>query len=334
MTNLTVDLVHSLAWPIVVLTGILVLWWSGALRELLHRTTKISVFQVSLEFATVMRPALPGLEQLRDPVPSEIFQSGGSDLVRQLLSADKIDYALIDLRDGRSWLASRLYIFVELLRRQRGLRCIVFVERGNGLGGQFVGLADPTDVILAMASRFPWLEMALTDAYYGGMRPLPAGLWAGARLDPTIAEQVARNFLSHPNIQWSSGEQLLEPWQKAFAITDLTLAPWAGDRAPILLKSPEAEWVKVSDQSTRYEHARWLTGRFLNDTMGAQKLRQDDWIFEKAGHVAQQQSLAVLGRAGSDFVAVVNDDRNFRRLLERRLVLEKLAEEEIRNYGQ
>jgi hypothetical protein len=103
-----------------------------------------------------------------------------------------------------------------------------------------------------------------------------------------------------------------------------------------LPKSPETEWVKVSDQSLRYEHTRWLNGNVLNDIMGPKLLRQDDLIFEKAGGTSESRFLAVLARSDSDFVAVVNDDKRFqfRRLIERRLVLEKLAEQEVQNYSQ
>jgi hypothetical protein len=150
------------------------------------------------------------LEQLRNPVASEMFRSGGPDLAAQLLRADKIDYAQIDLRDGRSWLASRLYIFADLLRRQRGLRCIVFVERGGTPGGRFIGLADPADVILAMNSRFGWFKEALGGAY--GFATPVSQILTSEGLNPTLAQQVATNFLSHPDIQWTSGERILGPW--------------------------------------------------------------------------------------------------------------------------
>jgi hypothetical protein len=149
------EIIRAIVWPLVALIGVVVLWRSGVMSELGRRTTKISVFQVSLKLATASPGELPGLEQLRDPVASQEFQSGAASLMQQLLQPDDVDYAVIDLRDGHRWLASRLYLFAELLRRQRGLRCIVFVERRDPISRRLIGIADPVDLKWAMASRYP-----------------------------------------------------------------------------------------------------------------------------------------------------------------------------------
>jgi hypothetical protein len=110
--------------------------------------------------------------------------------MEQLMAPGESDYAVIDLRDGNRWLASPLFIFVEMLRRQRGLQCVVFVQRQDGIGHRLIGIAEPLSVKWALASYYPWLEAALNQAYrylFGtgvappAMSPLRGGLASGSR---------------------------------------------------------------------------------------------------------------------------------------------------------
>jgi len=330
-----VDIIRAVAWPLVALIGVVAIWRSGFLGELGRRSTRISVFQVSLELATVSQRELPGLEQLRDPVVSSEVQSGTQSLMQQLLQPDDIDYVVIDLRDGHRWLASRLYLFAELLRRQRSLRCIVFVERRDAISGRLVGIADPLDVKWAMASRFPWLELALNDSYTQSFATFPPVSFSrsGGRLEPHVAENVASNFLSHPNIAWAENAPVPYPWSNVYGIPGPVSSPWARDPMPGFLVSPQKQWTVVHDQPTQYEHTRWLTGVYLMDVMSPQLLREDDWITVEPGMDEEKRVLDVLSRSG-DFAAIVNTDRSFRRLIERRLVLEEVARREVRRAAQ
>jgi hypothetical protein len=327
-----VDIIRAVAWPLVASIGVVAAWWSGFLGELGRRSTRISVFQVSLELATVSQRELPGLEQLRDPVASSEVQSGSSSLMQQLLQPEDIDYVVIDLRDGHRWLASRLYLFAELLRRQRSLRCIVFVEHRDGVSRRLVGIADPLDVKWAMASRFPWLEFALNDSYTQSFAAFPPVSFSrsGGRLEPHIAESVASNFMSHPNIAWAENAPVPYPWSNVYATPGQVPSPWAPDRIPGFPVSPQKEWTVVHGQPAQYEHTRWLTGTYLTDVMSPQLLREDDWITVEPGMDEEKRVLDVLSRSG-DFVATVNIDRRFRRLIERRLVLEEIARREVRH---
>lgn len=332
---MAVDIIRAVLWPLVASIGVVALWWSGFLGELGRRSTRISVFQVSLELATVSQRELPGLEQLRDPVASSEVQSGSTSLMQQLLKPDDIDYVVIDLRDGHRWLASRLYLFAELLRRQRGLRCIVFVERRDADSRRLVGIADPLDVKWAMASRFPWLELALNDSYtqsFATFQPISFSR-SGGRLEPHIAEYVASSFMSHPNIAWADNSPVPYPWATVYGIPGPVLAPWARTPMSGFPASPQKEWTVIDDQPTQYEHARWLTGTYLTDIMSPQLLREDDWIIVEPGMDEEKHVMDVLSRSG-DFVAIVNNDRRFRRLIERRLVLEEVARREVRRVTQ
>ena len=256
--------------------------------------------------------------------------------MQQLLQPDDIDYVVIDLREGHRWLASRLYLFSELLHRQRGLQCIVFVDQRDSISRHLVGIADPVDVKWAMASRFPWLETALNDSYSQAFLSQPSPIAvskSGGRLEPPIAEQVASNFLSHPAVHWADGQAVSYPWAIVYNAAGAIPPPWVPNPGSAIPMSPQNEWTIVHDQPNHYEHTRWLNGPYLAHVMGIKLLREDDWIAIDSRAGEETQVLDVLSRSG-DFVAMVNIDRSFRRLIERRRVLEEVARREVRRHPQ
>jgi len=258
------EILRAVAWPISALAIALVLWWSGFLKAIGGRATKLSVMQFSIELATVERTNMPGLDLLRDPLASAHFPSDASSLLRELLTPDHMDYAIIDLGNGDRWLASRLFLFAEFLHRQRGLRCIVFVDDRESVSRRLVGIADPSSVRWGLASQFPWLESALATSYdlvysqdVGAYLPLPS-LTPPAlppkcstahheysapdgKLDPAVAERVVNCFLAHPNIQWTTGGGT---------------APWVTATSAVLdSPSPANEWALIATEPTeRWEH--------------------------------------------------------------------------------
>jgi hypothetical protein len=74
-------------------------------------------------------------------------------------------YFIVDIKDGKHWLISRLFIFAVLLRPVRALQCMVFVESAGGLRMKLLGIAQPEDVRAALTQKYPWLEEALLEAW-------------------------------------------------------------------------------------------------------------------------------------------------------------------------
>lgn len=153
---------------------------------------------------------------------------------------------------------------------------------------------------------------------------------SGGRLPPPVAEYVASSFMGHPNIAWTENGPVPYPWSNAHSVPGSVPPPWAPDRTAGLPVAEQKEWAIVHNQPSQYEHARWLTGRYLSDVMGHQPLHEDDWLVTEPGMDEEQRVRDVLARSG-DFVAMVNFDRSFRRLIERRLVLEEVARREVRS---
>ena len=79
---------------------------------------------------------------------------------------------MVDIEQGRFWLASRLFIFSLLLKRVRGLHCVVVVETANGLSRKLLGIAAPDQLGQVLASRFPWFEEAIVEGFRAAGVPL------------------------------------------------------------------------------------------------------------------------------------------------------------------
>jgi hypothetical protein len=81
-----------------------------------------------------------------------------------VFAGGSVDYLIINLEAGRSWLSSRLYLFINALAEVRGIEAIVFTSR-IGSKDKFVGVCSVNVVSARLAWAFPWLPRALADAW-------------------------------------------------------------------------------------------------------------------------------------------------------------------------
>jgi hypothetical protein len=324
-----VQIIQALAWPVGAVLIALILWRSGILVDISRRATKLSVLQFSVELATVKKPELSDLAYLRDPLAPLRITSDRRSLLESLLVPGSMDYAVIDLGEGESWLITRLFLFCEFLVRQRGLQCLVFVDDREGVSHRLVGIADPRQVKWALAEQFPWLEVALTTSYdwvfsqsYDQVMNLPSPLTIptlsmppqdfgspDGRLNVERATSVISCFASHPDIQHLGPPGPGAPWN----------APPPGTEGPISLQE---EWTDLG--RNLWEHTSWIKGPKLARLLGSTVLREDAWLFDNPTAGDEHGLREILARSGN-FVAVVNQDRCFRELIDRRLVVEKVA---------
>ena len=296
-----VGLVEAVVWPVV--AGAALIKYhrslSGFLDGISHRVTKVSFFQVAFELseAREFAPAWsgPSLADVRQLTPADEFSSGAMALFEQMAGSTVYDYAVIDLGEGDQWLTSRLFIFAIMLQRQRGLRCFVFLETTAGVRRRFLGTAPPDRVRWALARRYPWLEQAFAEAY---------------------AEGVAQHTLS-----MRGG---LEPPWAATQLVAAFLRRIQEKDAPAASGSDSAEWVTMKDPGGHLlrEHAKWLTGARLERVLGS--TLQASWVPDSPDAPPAEQARAVLRRQGA-FVAVVEEGRRFRSLVDRQALLEQAA---------
>jgi hypothetical protein len=167
------DLVRAVAWPVIILLVVVALWPALRLagREAVERGFKFGLpggTSFELPAATPAAPTGSFTEALSAPISSAEFQQAagarmqsGVESIKSLLSSGvPSDYIEVNLRDGQSWLTSRLFLVASLLDRVLGARVFVFVATAGGVSRRFIGIASTVDVRRAHRTRYPWLEAA------------------------------------------------------------------------------------------------------------------------------------------------------------------------------
>jgi hypothetical protein len=302
-------LVAAVAWPLVVLFAIL--WLRRPLVPIFERVARnlktLSIGSVSIELGEDASTSSQGLDAIADlSIGSELPQSNKPTLAKELAKADPLPYTVIDLGRGKRWLSSRLYLFVVLLRRTRGLGTVIFIETREDVAGRFVGLARAEALERALETANPWLAIQMAGAYSQVFTPYVAEGIGGEQVG-WLYEQVANDFVTR--IQTDS--------PPAHAAGTVQMVP---DGWVLLGGTPNAP---------RIEHASWLTGPELNRLVG-DAIDPFACIVEDEPLSTAARARKVLGLAHRDDIVVVDRDRTFKRtLVKRREALENLAAQAI-----
>ena len=187
------------AWPITVLAILLVYREaiSKFLRVIGERATEISFgswasFKLPVLTESPIDQDVAAFKQIEGTQLSESYIK--TELFKQFRSADKKEYAIINLGKGREWISSRLFIFAVMLQRMKALKCIVFVSETDQSANRFLGWAPIDSVRWSFARKNP------------GLRPPLRGPTGRRRLFPTscrylsglltIKEHLLRNWES------------------------------------------------------------------------------------------------------------------------------------------
>lgn len=301
MDDATIELVKAVAWPVAAILAAVMFYQplSRFLEAVGARATKLSIFKVEVELLSGAKPsASPSLEDIKSPEFALVGDSSRS-LFQQ--DATPADYALIDIGDGDEWLTSRLFIGATMLERMRGVECLVFVGRLGSIDRRIMAVAPLRRVRWALAQRYPWLEAAFALAY------TEVQFHAGPANFPPIGS--------------------IQPDQSTIKSLTGGLEPWiAGDlvkRFIALVQDKSAGtgpgWVNLSND--RMERATWVSAPFLQQLLPAEAY--DMWTYEDRDKSRAERTKAVLRRR-APFVALVNADRQFRRLIDRRALLEEV----------
>jgi len=235
-------------------------------------------------------------------------------MLEQVQSAGAADFAVVELGTGREWITSRLFIAATMMERMRGVQVCVFVERTQLSERRFVAVASVQQMRWALARRYPWLEAAWACAYvslFPGPTPPPAeALPRGAKWLP---EPTHMN-VQQPIITSDSGG--LGPSQARWLVSHFI-------DSLQLLESPgpnKTEWTKLGEKT--WERGTYVTRELLESLLPQHVFA--NWSNALRDSSRAQRTRAVLRRAG-DFVALVEDEREFLRLANRRVLLEDIA---------
>jgi hypothetical protein len=328
MSHLVIELVRSLAWPVVLL-AILVLFrdpLSRMLKQLGGRVSRISVWNISVELAVATplpSPLTSRFSEVRASVPALIDSDARQDLLDLLAARPDADYVVVDLGTGDQWMTSRLFIFALLLDRGLGVPSMVFVRIQNGIGNLFSGLAETTAV---------WRRL---EAEYGqALRQ--------SRYDPTVFELVSLGRVHGLHQEYrekmlageedrSLTENLLSEFSTLVPIFDLS-EPDAGAQLlgnflhhPWVSRplepdaQPEPGWIGFREQR-RQERAEWIRDEAALRRILGPAWRRPAVVQEDEFGDAEIYRRALLKEG--NFVAVVDSRERFIKLIDRMAVAE------------
>jgi hypothetical protein len=217
--------------------------------------------------------------------PGIVSSSYVMDLLNRIQGEGVVDYAIIDLGSGTSWLTTRLFIFAILLRRMRSLRAFVLVETREGIEKRFLGVKSPEAVRFSLAREYPWLERAFANAY-AATPNLTIRSESGA-LEPHAAGTVVERFIHDESIQSKARPQ-------------------------------DDEWIQLSSGTS--EHARWINRSLIERLFGVSPLQSS---VEDVDDLTSTQRTAAILACHGPFVALVDKDRRFKALVDRNALLER-----------
>jgi hypothetical protein len=318
----------AVAWP----AGfVLVLWMyrtplSSFLRATPGRLKSLTVAGFGVELLPVEPASLAGpsvtIDLSHQGTANDVNDSTLRSFYAQMDDPSRLDYAVVDLADGRAWLSSRLYILSIILHRMRGLRAIVFVQTVGLRKRCFVGVCDVAPVRWRLAARWPRLESAYAAAelrlwghpYDERGDQIPA-LRALPGQQPTTISGFAATC--HPEILNDEGRL---PGHTASELLKSFLD--ANQRSAYPAK--EGWQPLASADPTLAEYAEWLTGDMVETVMADSLTKRSVRLSDLMGWSDQVRLRAVVEQPG-DWVAITRDDGVFERLIDRREVLEQLG---------
>lgn len=308
--TLVVDVVKALAWPIVAAFALYLLRRPLVefVGQLARRAKKVSVFEVSVELATLpeLQPSWSvGDVDARRLTSSQIFDSASQTLFQEILKPAHADYAIVDLRSGQAWLTSRLFIFSLILGEVTGLRAFVFLESTASTRRKFLGVATPSNVRRALGRRYPWLEEAYARALSGQYLNVP---------QPQPETQGGSRLSNQPFPLTLAGS-----WQVSKFVQQFV------ENLQRQIDPPEHErrsYLEIDTVPQTWERTHWIDGeRLERDLVGVLEYA---WVNESLDSPQSLVSEAIIRRNAS-FVALVDSDRRFVGLVDRYALLTQIS---------
>jgi hypothetical protein len=326
--ELVVESIKALAWPVFAAFALYLLRRPlvDLVAQIARRARKLSVFEVSVELATLpeLQPSWSaGNADPRRLTSSMIFDSASASLFQELAKPNQAEYAIVDLRSGNAWLTSRLFIFAVILGEVTGLRAFVFLENAAGIRRRFLCVATPANVRKALGRRYPWLEEAFAKAlikhYYYNlvMPPVPAvPLAAGIAPAPAAAPappppkftNLASPFAADPYGNNASNfvRRFIEELQQK------TIPP----------ESEINSYLKIETETDTWERTRWIDGEHLERDLSG--VLEFAWV-EDSPDIARSTVSESVSRRNASFVALVDSDRRFISLVDRYALLGEMS---------
>ncbi|WP_372950607.1 hypothetical protein [Mariniphaga sp.] len=307
-TNL-IKLIDILIWPLVVIGALLI--YRKALSNFIsgfsQRITKLSVFNVSVEMAALSAATPPwsdsNIQQSSEMLGGEVSSTTLTMLFNQISTDKSWDYLIVDLKEGRTWLVSRLFIFSVFLTAMRGLKCIVLVQSQGEYYRRLLGLASPEALQKNLAQSYPWLETSLNDALNQ-----PKINHLGPELKPTIAGEIIRTFIENQNMRLQCDPEEVIKTENNCQTPKDQLPP---DVKP-------GDWVRLGDYEI-WEHTHWLNLDINRVSVAITKsfYEKDSASYTKLPGESNEKQIKELMQHKAPFVALTNSKNEFISLIDR-----------------
>lgn len=310
--------VGALSWPIAV--GIILVAFRKVIADLsktlARNITKLELAGISLELATAKGFApewssvAGALDLSHKASAMQVQDSTARTFLEELNQAGTADYAVVNLGTGNQWLSSRLYILAIVFARMKGLKAIVFLETVDNVRWRYIGWAESEKVRWALAKRYPWLEEAYAEAY---SNIISHTFYLQARVTNANGGLGNSSFANTPQPGIELIKEFLERIQTP----------------PKPIPTPdelEVGWVQVDTHSNTYEHASWISNIKLQEFLGkdlhtAWISTTDLWAKTKI------EQLQLLLSVPEHYVALIKEDHRFDELIDRSIILDKVAQE-------
>jgi hypothetical protein len=338
--DVTLDLAAVLTTFLWVALAAFVFWryrepLSEFLKELPRRVKSITAAGISVNLAEAdSRPLLArdnvAVDLRHAGTPTDVNDSTLRSFYAQIEDTTPLEHAVVDLGSGSEWLSSRLFILAVILRRMRGLDAFVIVEAVQNERRRFVGICDSEKLRWRLAARWPRFESALAAAQmhvWGHPYDDTNELQIPFGMDPNnpavpLAAPPFRNWAAIAN---DEGRITLKDWPSPEPAATLLRAFLTAIQRPPPQFPPE-EWQSLSSPVQVVEYAVWLNGRMmgevLRDSLNPRSIKLSDWQTWSN----EVRTRAVI-EADGHWVAVTRDDGIFDRLINRRALVEDVAEQ-------
>ena len=205
----TTALINAIIWPLVVVV-VLIFYrreLSVLLAKLGGRISRVSFGGASVEFVPASEAPATDVSAVTEFIDasttaSAVASDAGPSLQLAIHSAGT-DFVKIDLRSGRAWLTSRLYIFSVIFSETAQVKKIAFVQTSDAGVETFVGLANPLEAADRLGTRFYWsVRASRRRAPDNRLSAIRMRILIGpAFTDQEWASKVAERYLVHPLIR-------------------------------------------------------------------------------------------------------------------------------------
>lgn len=313
LVNTFIALINVVIWPFVAL--VLLWFYREPLSEFVSglgpRVTKLSAFDVSIELAQLPSPPSPwtdpNIRKSSEMRGGEVDSTAVKDLFVRIGADKPWDYLIVDVKDGRFWFVSRVFIFTVFLQAMRGLKCVVFVETSGEHRRRLLGVASPKAVRTEFVQAFPWLETALNNA----LSQYPQDC-LGPGLSPEGAGNIIDAFIGVPRIMQLSCNPML--------LLEKSESSQERDQEQHTEPIKPKEWQRLRNATSEtWEHTYRLDLdiRRVSEAVTRALYERDSSRYVESLDAPNEEKIRALLFCTAPYVAVVNSQGEFTKLIDR-----------------